>query len=147
MKFKAKKDRFTSYVFLLTTIIIVASFLLLLILEAPIPFAVLLLLPVIQVYLIWVWFDTTYGLTEGVVFYRNGPLRGKIPLSEIKKIGIGESMWTGKKPALARGGLILHYKDVKQIYIAPERWKQMVTEMVKLNPNIEIMDLQNKLQS
>jgi len=49
-------------------------------------------------------------------------------------------MWSGTKPALAKNGLIIKYSKYDEIYLAPENNNEMVTDLLKINPNIKVSE-------
>ena len=102
------------------------------------PFILLpLLAPIIL--LIWIYFSTSYKIEDNKLIYRSGFLKGEIDISTIKDISKGKTMWSGLKPALAKNGLIIKYK-YKKIYIAPENNEEMISDLLKVNPDIKIIE-------
>jgi len=49
-------------------------------------------------------------------------------------------MWSGTKPALARNGLIIKFNKYDEIYIAPERNNELISDLLKVNPEIKITE-------
>ena len=89
-------------------------------------------------FLLWINIATKYELTPTELKYRSGPLRGKIPLDEIREIVIGKTLWVGLKPATGRNGLIIKYGKLNEIYISPETNDTFVKEILELNSHIKI---------
>lgn len=95
--------------------------------------AAVLSLPVML--LLWIYFDTWYMINHDNLFYRSAFLRGSIPIKQIEKVTIGKTMWSGTKPAMAKNGLIIHYK-FNDIYIAPQNNEELVADLKAVNPQI-----------
>jgi hypothetical protein len=103
------------------------------------PFILLLLLsPLILI--TWIYFDTSYKIENGKLIYRSGFLRGKIEIQKIREIITGKTMWSGRKPALAKKGLIIKFNKYDEIYIAPQNNKEMISDLLKVNPEINIVE-------
>ncbi len=51
--------------------------------------------------LLWIWFDTSYGIDASSLYYQSGPFRGKLEISKINQIIKNQTLWIGMKPALA----------------------------------------------
>ena len=49
-------------------------------------------------------------------------------------------MWSGIKPALARNGLNIKFNQFDEIYIAPENNDEIITDLLKINPKINITE-------
>lgn len=84
------------------------------------------------------YFNTYYQLNNDNLHYRSGFLKGTIPVSAIRKITVGETMWVGTKPALARKGMVIMYNKYDEIYIAPENNDEIVADLKTINPTIEV---------
>lgn len=89
-------------------------------------------------YLLWVYFDTSYELTETSLKYKSGLIRGSIATEDIRVVIKGKSLWSGIKPATARKGLIIKYKGFQEIYISPETNDSFVEKLLELNKEIRI---------
>lgn len=99
-----------------------------------IPFAL------ISVLLLWIYFGTKYELTDTELIYRSGPLRGKIPIYQIREIVRGKTLYAGIKPATATKGLIVRFGKYDEIYISPDSNDRFVAEILKRNPKIIISE-------
>ncbi|EAR12616.1 hypothetical protein PI23P_08320 [Polaribacter irgensii 23-P] len=101
------------------------------------PFILLpLLSPLVLIF--WIYFDTFYKIENNELIYRSGFLRGKVKIPMIKEIRKGKTMWSGIKPALARNGLIIKFNKYDEIYIAPESNNELISDLLKVNPEIKI---------
>jgi len=89
----------------------------------------------------WMWFGTHYTIDHSFVYYRSGPFRGKIAVSSIREVVIGETMWSGFRPATARRGLILKYNRYDEIYFSPDSNVAFVGALQKVNPEIRITEV------
>jgi hypothetical protein len=107
------------------------------------PFIILpLLSPLILIF--WIYFDTFYKINNNKFIYRCGFLRGKIEIQNIKEIQKGKTLWSGIKPALATKGLIIKFNKYDAIYIAPENNDELISDLLKLNSGIKIIEYNNK---
>lgn len=91
--------------------------------------------------LVWILLDTKYTLKENKIFYNSGPFRGAIAIDAIKKIErhSGLIVPVTFKPALNTKGLIIHYNSFDAIYISPKQEDLFLEELLKVNPNIEVV--------
>ncbi len=91
--------------------------------------------------LVWILLDTKYLLKENKIFYNSGPFRGAIAIDSIKKIErhSGLIVPVTFKPALNTKGLIIHYNSFDDIYISPKQEESFLEEILKVNPNIEVI--------
>ena len=92
----------------------------------------------VVVYLLWVYFDTSYELTETSLKYKSGLIKGSISTKSIQEVIKGKSLWSGIKPATARKGLIIKYKGYQEIYISPETNDSFVKKLLEFNKDVEI---------
>ncbi|MBK1441536.1 PH domain-containing protein [Parapedobacter sp. ISTM3] len=86
----------------------------------------------------WLWFDTRYSIDEAFVYFRSGPIRGKIRVTAIREVVIGETMWSGLRPALARRGVVVKYKRYDEIYFSPDSNEAFVSALLEVNPEITV---------
>jgi hypothetical protein len=98
------------------------------------------LIVAVCVFLFWLYFGTNYKLTKTALWYKSGPIQGKIEIAQIREIIVGKSMWSGLKPATARNGLIIKYDKYNEIYISPKSNIEFVERILKLNPEIKIIN-------
>ena len=137
--YKAKRDGLILYVLIGIVLLPLIVFLLdtdnfmekpfiLLPLIAPLPF------------ILWIYFDTYYKIKNEQLIYRSGFLRGKIDIKDIKAIIKGKTLYSGTKPAFAKNGLIIKYNKFDEIYIAPQSNDEMIEDLLKLNPAINITE-------
>lgn len=103
-------------------------------------FWILIPFNLISALLLWIYFGTHYTLTDSTLIYRSGPLRGKIPLNEIREIVKGKTLYTGIKPATAGGGLIIKFRKYDEIYISPDSNDAFISEIAKRNREIVISE-------
>lgn len=98
------------------------------------------LIVAVCVFLFWLYFGTNYKLTKTALWYKSGPIQGKIEIAQIREIIVGKSMWSGLKPATARNGLIIKYDKYNEIYISPKSNIEFVERILELNPKIKIIN-------
>lgn len=101
------------------------------------PFILLpLLTPIILVF--WIYFDTLYTIKDKKLIYRSGFLRGEIDTSAIVEIIQGRTLRIAFKTALSKNGLIIKFNAHEIVYTAPENSEEMISDLLKLNPEIRI---------
>ncbi len=91
--------------------------------------------------LISMFFYTRYSISDKYLSYVTGPFRGKILIESINKIEKNTTTYGGMKPALATNGLIVIYNKFDEIYISPDSNDLFVDQLLKINPNIEVIDM------
>ena len=101
------------------------------------PVALLLLLFPVGL-IAWTYLDTYYTIEQAQLRCKCAFISGRIDIQQIYSIQAGETMWTGLKPALATGGLIIRYGWYDLIYIAPERNDELITDLLAVKPTISI---------
>lgn len=92
--------------------------------------------------IIWILLDTKYNINEEILYYYSGPFRGKININSIRKIEhhSGLIVPVTYKPALDTKGLIIHYNSFDDIYISPNQEEIFIQELLKINPNIKVIN-------
>ena len=136
--YKAKREPSLKFILLGILLLPIAIFLLDTETFLAKPFILLpLLVPVLLI--VWVFFNTNYKIKEYQLHYRFGVWRGKIEINSITEIIIGKTLYSGKKPAMARNGLIIKYNKFEEIYVAPENKDEMIEDLLQLNPDIRII--------
>jgi len=89
-------------------------------------------------FLLWVYYGTSYELTQTHLKYNCGPIKEKIEIKEIREIIKDKTLWVGLKPATARKGLIIKYGKYDEIYISPETNDKFINHILELNDAIKI---------
>ena len=84
----------------------------------------------------WIWFGTIYRLEKGYLIYHSGPMRGKIPINNIKEINHNIRAWVGMRPALSFRYMQIRYNKYDDLFIAPKMEEQFVEELKGINPQI-----------
>lgn len=137
MKFTSRKDiLFTSL--LLGVIVLFVGLIFLLICQGKDWFWASLWLITLSILLLWIYFDTSYQLTKEHLIYRNGPIRGKINIADIKEVEANKTLYVGIKPALARKGLIIKYNKYDEIYISPKTNESFIKKLLELNGEVKV---------
>ena len=95
-------------------------------------------------FLLWTFFYTHYSIKDGYIYYRSGPINGKIEINQIHEIIVGEKFIGLLKPATGNNGLVIKYKRWDEIYISPNTNEKFVAELLKLNDSIKVIDLKTK---
>ncbi|MER2997983.1 PH domain-containing protein [Pontibacter populi] len=100
-----------------------------------------MLLPLLVplVLLLSIFFGTWYKIGDGKLKYRSGFIWGEINISDIRQLIVGDTMWSGLKPAMASKGIIVKYYRYDEIYIAPENNEELIEDLKVLNPSIEVV--------
>ncbi|MCL6257742.1 PH domain-containing protein [Aquiflexum sp. TKW24L] len=96
----------------------------------------LLLIPLLM--LGWVYLSTAYWIDNQKLYYKSAFLKGDLDILQITGITKNKTMWTGVKPAMAGKGLIIKMK-YDEIYVAPEDNEEMIKDLSRINPRIEII--------
>ncbi|WP_297516659.1 PH domain-containing protein [Flavobacterium sp.] len=93
------------------------------------------------VFILWVLLDTRYVLRQNFLFYRSGPIRGRIPVGTIKSIKKHKGLFVPVtlKPALDIKGFIITYNQFDDIFVSPQHADSFLQELKKINPTIEIL--------
>ena len=92
--------------------------------------------------IIWILLDTKYSINEEILYFYSGPFRGKININSIRKIEhhSGLIVPVTYKPALDTKGLIIYYNSFDDIYISPKEVNVFLEELLKINPNITVVN-------
>ncbi|MBS9522630.1 PH domain-containing protein [Litoribacter ruber] len=97
---------------------------------------------------LWIYFDNSYKIEDGYLFYRFGYNKGKIPITSIREIRKGKFIRQGQKTAgLAPTGLSIHYYKYDEIYVSPKDQKAFIHALTQLNPEISISDNHHSLKT
>lgn len=89
-------------------------------------------------FILWFYLDTAYQIEGEYLLYRSGFIKGKIQISTIREIQEGKTLWTGVKPALSTGGIIIKYGKFNEIYLAPESNSELIHDLLDINPRISV---------
>ena len=138
MKFKAKRG---TYIKALVTTFFIAPVLLILflpetMLEKPIAVSILFIPFLI---LLWIYIDTSYTLDDDKLLYRSAFIRGSISISNIQKVIMGKTAWSGVRPATALNGLLIVFDKADEVYISPENNDLFVGELLRRNKSIQVI--------
>lgn len=148
MKFRSRRDNTFKFIFgalsLLFVILIGESFLFL---EFSESYVIVFdsIVVFIWLFVIWMFFATSYKITDKEVKYRSGPFFGNIPLKNIKSVSVNKTLWSGTKVALAKKGLVVYYNVGDEIYFSPKTNKTFVKHLQKKNPAIKIDYYKNNI--
>lgn len=103
------------------------------------------LLPVVILSLVitlilWTLLDTRYVIKQHFLLYRSGPFRGRIDIQKINKIKYFSGLYVPvtMKPALDTKGFIITYNNLDDVYVSPVNSEVFITELLKINPGIEV---------
>ncbi len=88
--------------------------------------------------LFWMYFDTSYKIMNEKLYYRCAFFKGEIEIASIKELEVGTTMYVGMKPALAFKGIIVKYGKFDDIYIAPEKNEELVSDLLAINSSIVV---------
>ncbi|MCZ8168920.1 MAG: PH domain-containing protein [Flavobacterium sp.] len=109
--------------------------------EGETPFMAALVIGLTVGFIVWVLLDTRYVLRQNFLFYRSGPIRGRIPVGAIKSIKKHKGLFVPVtlKPALDIQGFIITYNQFDDIFVSPQHADTFVQELKKINPTIELL--------
>lgn len=94
-------------------------------------------------YYFWKWTSTGYELQDGVLFYHSGPTNGSVPVNSIRKIETHSRAWGNIHAGLTFRGLMITYNKWDEIFIDPKDQEEFLQELLKLNPEIQIITPQH----
>ncbi|PWS27391.1 hypothetical protein DHW03_07185 [Pedobacter yonginense] len=92
-------------------------------------------------FLLSIFFNTHYKIYKSYLFYRSGPINGKIEISNIREIIIGQKFIIGFKPATGNNGLVIKYNRWDEIYISPDSNEGLIKLILEINPAVILTDL------
>jgi hypothetical protein len=101
-----------------------------------------LLLSIPLIFLLWLWFDTSYKIEGSALVYCSGPFRGKISISSIREIEASKALFVGLKPALSMEGLIIRFNRYDEIFLSPQDKEEFAEILCRLNPSIVVKNLE-----
>ncbi|HUH50848.1 MAG TPA: PH domain-containing protein [Flavobacterium sp.] len=86
-------------------------------------------------------FFTSYTIKDGFLKHRSGPFYGKMKIGNIQKIMYhsGVLVPVMYRPATATVGVIIKYNAYDDIYFSPEDRDTFVADLLKINPEIEVV--------
>ena len=107
-----------------------------------VPIGLRIFLSLIGGLVIWILVDTKYKIKDKSLNYYSGPIRGKIDIYQIRKIEHVKTFFVSSilKPALGSHGLTVTYNKFDDIYISPKNKEAFIGELLKINPDIEIIN-------
>jgi hypothetical protein len=97
-----------------------------------------ILLPILPpiIMMLWIYWDTWYGLDGERLFYKSAFLKGQIPVEQIREIVVGKTSYVGTKAAMGTQGLIVKFNRFDEVYIAPKDNEELVEDLLLANPAI-----------
>ena len=104
------------------------------------PVLPVIILSLVIALVMWTLLDTRYVIKQHFLLYRSGPFRGRIDIDKIQKIKYFSGLYVPvtMKPALDTEGFIITYNQSEDVYVSPARREIFLSELLKINPNIEI---------
>lgn len=90
---------------------------------------------------LWIYFGTYYKIENGYLYHRSAIFRGKMKISSIRKITYHSGWYVPVvyKPSTDTVGVIITYNKFDDIYFSPKDRNKFVEDLLKLNPEIEII--------
>ena len=106
--------------------------------ENPISIVPVIIISLAIALIIWVLLDTRYVIKNNNLYYRSGPIRGRIDVKKIKTVQYfsGLNIPVNTKPALDTKGYIISYNQFDAIYVSPKLTEKFLAELLKINPRI-----------
>ena len=106
--------------------------------ENPISIVPVIIISMAIALIIWVLLDTRYVIKNNNLYYRSGPIRGRIDVKKIKTVQYfsGLNIPVNTKPALDTKGYIISYNQFDAIYVSPKLTEKFLAELLKINPRI-----------
>jgi len=84
--------------------------------------------------------NLTYIINNGSFSYKFGFHKGEIKIENIRSIEKNITMWSGTRMATAKNGLLIKHNKFDEIYISPDSNKSFITELLKYNKDLKIID-------
>ncbi len=142
MRYESKKDPVYGVIFIIIILLILIS-------AAPMFWAdeeisLIIIIPIctfciaVVSFILWIWFNTYYFISDGLLHYKSGPMKGSISIKSIIKVTQNQTMYAGTKPALARNGLIITYSKWNELYISPLLANELIKELKSINKGIKL---------
>lgn len=92
-------------------------------------------------FLLWIFVNTRYRIDKEYLFYNSGPISGKIEISKIYEVVIGQKIIPILKPATGNNGLVIKYNRWDEIYLSPNTNDKFIEKLLNLNDKIKLTDL------
>ncbi|MFC4740341.1 PH domain-containing protein [Flavobacterium ponti] len=140
--YKSKRSKRLNAIFIITFAIIIAATIPALLHEINSGFYIVIGINLLSLLLLAsIALKTEYKIKDNFLYWQSGPFFGKIDIKTIRKIQHHDGIFvpTVWKPALSQIGLIITYNKFDDIYISPQNESDFITELLSINPNIEIL--------
>lgn len=84
--------------------------------------------------------NTKYYINENILVSQILFYKHKVNIESIRKIEYNHTIFVGTTTKLGwdTKGLIIHYNTFDDFFISPEKQEQFITDLLQLNPNIQI---------
>lgn len=94
------------------------------------------------IFFITILFTTNYTIQNEELLCKSSVFRSRIKIKNIRKIEFHKGIivpvtW---KLGLSHIGIIITYNKYDDIYISPENREEFINDLLKINPNIEIIE-------
>ena len=94
------------------------------------------------IFFITILFTTNYTIQNEELLCKSSVFRSRIKIKNIRKIQYHKGIivpvtW---KLGLSHIGIIITYNKYDDIYISPENREEFINDLLKINPNIEIIE-------
>lgn len=140
--YKSKKSKRLNVIFILTFTLIIGVTIPALINDIGDEFYIVIGINLLTlILLVSIILKTEYKINNNFLFWQSGPFYGKIDINTIIKIKHHDGIFvpTIWKPALSQVGLIITYNKYDDIYISPHNEAEFISQLLKINPIIEII--------
>jgi hypothetical protein len=88
---------------------------------------------------LWIWVDTYYFIDNEILIVKSGPLKWKVPVSEITFVRLNQKTIGGIwKPTLSWDCIEVKHKKAGSVFITPDKLNDFIGHLQSLNENIEI---------
>jgi hypothetical protein len=141
MRYPSAKKPLIGLIFLIVTLLLLGSTATAVLEAGGVPGVIMLIVMAVLLWFFYsIWFQTYYDLDSEMLYYRSGPMKGRIPISNIHKVVYSHRFfYYGNKPALdMTSGLIIRYNKYDEIYISPADKAGFVDALQKANPAIVV---------
>ncbi|MFB6340160.1 PH domain-containing protein [Saccharicrinis sp. FJH62] len=91
--------------------------------------------------MIWIWFNTKYKIKNEKLHISTGPFYWNVLITEINTIRLNQQTFGGVyKLSLSWKCMQVTYKSTRTIYISPLNEPEFLAQLLKINPNIAIIN-------
>ncbi|MDI1255832.1 MAG: PH domain-containing protein [Flavobacterium sp.] len=90
--------------------------------------------------ILWMLYGTNYRIIDNLLYFSNGPIKGKIKITSIKRVEYDKKIIKTSfyRPALDSDGLTIYYDKYEDIFVSPQDKEGFIAALKTVNPEIEV---------